>query len=94
MVADEDELLAGTGDSHVELAVDEMAIGFDGLREDGKLPGGMNDGGKDDDVALRTLKTLYGVDGDVLVVRHLKRGKSAADEGDLTTEGNDDTEGS
>ena len=40
VVADEDELVAGTGDGDVQLTVDELAAGLYGLREDGELPGG------------------------------------------------------
>ena len=91
-VTDEDELLAGTGDGDVEFAVDEFSLGVNRIGEDGKLPGGTDNGGEDDDVALRALITLYGVDGDGVCFGHVELGKGVAQLLYLTAEGHDDTE--
>ena len=73
-VADEDELLAGTGDGDVELAVDEFAFGVHRIGEDGELPRGANNGGEDDDIALRALIAFYGINSDGVCFRNVELG--------------------
>ena len=67
--ADDEELLAGSGEGYVELAVEGVggvAAWCGGLYYEFHLTGGGDGGAVDDDVALATLVALYGVDADVL----------------------------
>ena len=57
-------MFACASDGYVEFAVDELAVELDGSTEEGELLGGADCGGVDDDVALRALIALHGVDVD------------------------------
>ena len=95
--ADDEELLAGTGDGDIELAVDGVAfsrvvcLGGDGLYDELHLCGLGDGSAVDDDVSLATLVALYGVDADTFGVEgHVEGGEVVAYEGALSAEGGDD----
>ena len=67
--ADDEELLAGSSEGYVELAVEGVgAVGTrcGGLYYQLHLVGGGDGGAVDDDVALAALVALYGIDADML----------------------------
>ena len=66
LVAGDEELAAGTGECYVQLAVDDVTVFHEaGGGEEIQLPRALRGERIDDDVALRTLIALHGVDGDV-----------------------------
>ena len=89
-IADNEELLAGTGECHVQFAVDQLAVGLRGDGEDVQLIRLAHGGTVDDDIALTALVTFYGVDGDGFGTFDVESCQFVGYHGYLVAEGYDD----
>lgn len=93
-VAREQELLASTGEGDIELSVDEVSVLDEAVRREEVELIALLDGERiDDDVALRPLVALDGVDADVEERRDAEAFDLLADHRDLVAVGHDDADG-